>query len=189
LIRKNGHETEVIHGNKSQSARVNALTNFKSGKTKIMIATDIAARGIDISELSHVINYEIPNPSETYVHRIGRTARAGLSGIAISFSDIDEKSQVMEIQKLIKQTIPIVEHEFPMQIKTLSPKKEERKPTFKSNRSTSNKNSFRSKNNESNSNSFKPKNNESNSFKPKKVGPSGNAFSSKKRFNRNRNFK
>ena len=165
-IRKNGFETEIIHGNKSQAARVNALTNFKSGKTKIMIATDIAARGIDISELSHVINYEIPNPSETYVHRIGRTARAGLSGIAISFSDIDEKAQVLEIQKLIKKNIPIIEHEFPMQIKTLSPKKEQRNSNFKS----------RGKEEKSN-------------FKPKKVGPSGNAYSSKKRFNRNKKFR
>jgi ATP-dependent RNA helicase RhlE len=123
-LRKANLETEVIHGNKSQSARVNALTNFKSGKTKIMVATDIAARGIDISELSHVINYEIPNPAETYVHRIGRTGRAGLTGIAISFSDIDEKAQVMEIQKLIKQSIPTVSHEFPMMQKNLSPKKE-----------------------------------------------------------------
>lgn len=123
-LRKANMETEVIHGNKSQSARVTALTNFKSGKTKIMVATDIAARGIDISELSHVINYEIPNPAETYVHRIGRTGRAGLTGIAISFSDIDEKAQVMEIQKLIKQSIPTITHEFPMMQKNLSPKKE-----------------------------------------------------------------
>lgn len=164
-LRKNDYNIEVIHGNKSQSARVSALSNFKSGKTNIMIATDIAARGIDISELSHVINYEIPNPSETYVHRIGRTARAGLSGVAISLSDIDEKAQVMEIQKLIKQAIPTVEHEFPMQIKTLSPKKEQRNSSKR----------YSSKSRES-------------KFKPKKVGPSGNAFSSPKRFNRNRKF-
>jgi ATP-dependent RNA helicase RhlE len=130
-LRKNNHETEVIHGNKSQSARVAALANFKSGKTKIMVATDIAARGIDISELSHVINYEIPNPAETYVHRIGRTARAGLSGVAISLSDLDEKAHIQDIQRLIKQNIPTIDHEFPMQQRILSPKKEQNNRSFR----------------------------------------------------------
>jgi ATP-dependent RNA helicase RhlE len=145
LLRKNSHDTEVIHGNKSQSARVNALANFKSGKTKIMVATDIAARGIDISELSHVINYEIPNPAETYVHRIGRTARAGLSGVAISLSDIDEKAHIQDIQRLIKQNIPTIEHEFPMQQKNLSPKKEQRRPSFKPKKVGPSGNAFSSK--------------------------------------------
>ena len=124
MLNKNNHKTEVIHGNKSQNARITALKNFKSGKTKIMIATDIAARGIDISELSHVFNYEIPTIAETYVHRIGRTARAGLTGIAISFSDIDEKIQIKDIEKLIKQKIPVIDHDFPMQVMTISKSKD-----------------------------------------------------------------
>ena len=104
---------EAIHGNKSQGARQLALGNFKSGQTKVLIATDIAARGIDVEELSHVINYDLPNIPETYVHRIGRTGRAGASGIALSFCDDEEKAYLRDIQKLISQKIPIVEeHPF-----------------------------------------------------------------------------
>ncbi len=104
---------EAIHGNKSQSARQNALNNFKTKKTRILVATDIAARGIDVEELSHVINYEIPNISETYVHRIGRTGRAGLSGIALSFCDQEERNYLKDITKLIGQNIPVIEdHPF-----------------------------------------------------------------------------
>lgn len=113
----------VIHGNKSQSARVKALDDFKTGKTNILIATDIAARGIDIKDLSHVINYEIPEQAETYVHRIGRTARAGKGGVAISLCDINERKDFEAIEKLIKKLIDVnVCHEYPMTILTPTPK-------------------------------------------------------------------
>ena len=98
---------QAIHGNKSQNARQNALTNFKNRSTRVLVATDIAARGIDIDELTHVINYEIPNIPETYIHRIGRTGRAGNSGVAWSFVDKEEIPFLKDIQKLIKQEIPI----------------------------------------------------------------------------------
>ena len=101
---------EAIHGNKSQHARQRALNNFKTKQIRVLVATDIAARGIDIDELSHVINFEIPNIPETYVHRIGRTGRAGLDGVAISLCDTEEKSYLKEIIKLISVTIPIVEN-------------------------------------------------------------------------------
>ncbi|NOT79365.1 MAG: DEAD/DEAH box helicase [Bacteriovoracaceae bacterium] len=104
---------EAIHGNKSQSARQKALENFKAGKIRVLIATDIAARGIDIDDITHVINYDLPNESESYVHRIGRTARAGASGIAISFCDADEKPFLKDIEKLIGKSIPVIEsHPF-----------------------------------------------------------------------------
>ncbi len=104
---------EAIHGNKSQNARQRALGNFKSKTTRVLVATDIAARGIDIDELSHVINYEIPNIPETYVHRIGRTGRAGLGGVAISFCDQEEEFYLKDILKLISVKIPVVkDHPF-----------------------------------------------------------------------------
>lgn len=102
-----GVEAQAIHGNKSQNARQNALNNFKTGATRVLIATDIAARGIDIDELSHVINFELPNIPETYVHRIGRTGRAGFSGIAYSFCDAEEFDYLKDIQKLIGKPIPV----------------------------------------------------------------------------------
>ncbi len=103
----------AIHGNKSQGARQRALGDFKNGETSVLVATDIAARGIDIDELSLVINYDLPNISETYVHRIGRTGRANASGIAISFCDAEERAFLRDIQKLIDQKIPVVsEHPF-----------------------------------------------------------------------------
>jgi len=103
----------AIHGNKSQGARQRALGEFKSGETSVLVATDIAARGIDIDELSLVINYDLPNIPETYVHRIGRTGRASASGIAISFCDAEERAFLRDIQKLIDQKIPVViEHPF-----------------------------------------------------------------------------
>jgi ATP-dependent RNA helicase RhlE len=109
-----GVEAQAIHGNKSQTARQNALNNFKKGGIRVLVATDIAARGIDIEELSHVINFDIPNIPETYVHRIGRTGRAGLEGVALSFCQPDERPYLKDIQKLIKRTIPVVEaHPFP----------------------------------------------------------------------------
>jgi ATP-dependent RNA helicase RhlE len=114
-LNKSGVHAEAIHGNKSQNNRQRALENFKTNKTRVLVATDIAARGIDIDELSHVINFDLPNIPETYVHRIGRTGRAGLSGIALSFCDAEEKEYLRDIFKLTMKQIPVVEnHPFPM---------------------------------------------------------------------------
>ena len=104
---------EAIHGNKSQNARQRALNNFKTKQTRVLVATDIAARGIDVDDLSLVINYELPNIPETYVHRIGRTGRAGASGVALSFCDSEEKGFLGDINRLITKAIPVVkEHPF-----------------------------------------------------------------------------
>lgn len=112
-LRHDGVQAMAIHGNKSQAARQRALSDFKRGICRVLVATDIAARGIDIDDLSHVINYDLPNIQETYVHRIGRTGRAGLSGCAISFCDTEERSFLKDIQKLIGRVIPIVtDHPF-----------------------------------------------------------------------------
>lgn len=112
-LKKNKISAEAIHGNKTQGARQRALGNFKNGDTQVLVATDIAARGIDVSGLSLVVNYDLPNVPETYIHRIGRTGRANAEGIAISFCDNDEKSYWISILKLIKQEIPVVtEHSF-----------------------------------------------------------------------------
>jgi len=114
-LSKTGVRAEAIHGNKSQNARQNALSNFKSGRIRVLVATDIAARGIDVDNLSHVINFELPNIPETYVHRIGRTGRAGASGIALSFCEQEEKAYLKDIQKLIRQNVPVVnEHPYPL---------------------------------------------------------------------------
>ncbi|MBV8760538.1 MAG: DEAD/DEAH box helicase [Deltaproteobacteria bacterium] len=99
----------AIHGNKSQSARERALADFKAGKTRVLVATDIAARGIDIDDVTHVINFDVPEVPETYVHRIGRTARAGASGMAMTFVEVDERGDWRAIVKLTKQDIPVVE--------------------------------------------------------------------------------
>jgi ATP-dependent RNA helicase RhlE len=99
----------AIHGNKSQVARQKALEDFKSSKIRVLVATDIAARGIDIDELPYVVNYELPNIPETYVHRIGRTGRAGTEGNAISFCDHEERSDLKNIQKLIGFSMPVVQ--------------------------------------------------------------------------------
>ena len=113
LLKKAGFKAEAIHGNKSQNARQKALKNFKEGKTQILVATDIAARGIDISELSLVVNYDLPSVAETYVHRIGRTGRANASGIAISFCQDDERAFLKDIQKLISNKIKVIsDHPF-----------------------------------------------------------------------------
>ena len=107
-LMKAGIKAAAIHGNKSQLARQEALNSFKSKKTRVLVATDIASRGIDVEQLSHVINFEIPNIPETYVHRIGRTGRAGLDGKAISFCDVEELEYLRDIQKLISIEIPVV---------------------------------------------------------------------------------
>ncbi|MDP8306345.1 MAG: DEAD/DEAH box helicase [Candidatus Chlorobium antarcticum] len=112
---KHGITAEAIHGNKAQNARQRALSNFKSQKTRVLVATDIAARGIDVDELQYVINFDTSNIPETYVHRIGRTGRAGASGTAISFCDAEEKEYLRDIEKLIAKSIPVVEgHPFPL---------------------------------------------------------------------------
>ena len=114
-LNENGVTTGVIHGNKSQNAHQQALLQFKEGKSRVLVATDIAARGIDVQELSHVFNFDIPNEAEVYVHRIGRTGRAGRQGCAIAFSDCNEAEYVKNIEKLIRMHIPVVEdREFPM---------------------------------------------------------------------------
>lgn len=107
---KAGIEADAIHGNKSQNARTRALANFKSGKLHVLVATDIAARGIDIDELPHVVNFELPNVAEDYVHRIGRTGRAGSAGSAISLVCIDENKLLHDIERLIKKQIDVVSH-------------------------------------------------------------------------------
>lgn len=114
-------KTSVIHGNKTQSNRVKALQDFKTGKTKIMIATDIAARGIDINDLGLVINYDVPEKNEIYIHRIGRTARAGKEGKAISLCTSAELNNVKEIEKLINHKIKVIDHKYTMVLKEVKP--------------------------------------------------------------------
>lgn len=112
LLQKNKISSLAIHGNKSQNARLRALDDLKKGSIRVLIATDIAARGIDIDDISHVINYEIPNIAESYVHRIGRTARAGKAGVAYSFCDAEEKAFIKDIEKTISQSL-FVERKHP----------------------------------------------------------------------------
>ncbi len=112
LLLRDGFECSAIHGNKSQKARELALDSFKKGKIKLLVATDIAARGIDIDELSFVVNYDLPNVPESYVHRIGRTGRAGSSGMAISFCDASERPYLKDIEKLINKKISVI-HDHP----------------------------------------------------------------------------
>jgi ATP-dependent RNA helicase RhlE len=115
VLKKKNISAESIHGNKAQNARQRALSNFKAQTTRVLVATDIAARGIDVDDLEYVINYEIPNISETYVHRIGRTGRAGANGTAISLCDADEKEYLRDIEKLITKKIQVVDnHPFPL---------------------------------------------------------------------------
>lgn len=114
MLKRFDVSAEAIHGNKSQNARQKALSNFKNRTTRVLVATDIAARGIDIDDLAFVVNFEIPNIPETYVHRIGRTGRAGTSGLAISFCDTEERAYLKDIQKLINAEIPIeTGHPYP----------------------------------------------------------------------------
>jgi ATP-dependent RNA helicase RhlE len=105
-LEKDGIPSAAIHGNKSQSARTRALAGFKSGELRVLVATDIAARGIDISELPHVVNFELPNVPEDYVHRIGRTGRAGAEGEAVSLVCVDENKLLVDIEKLIRRPLP-----------------------------------------------------------------------------------
>ena len=123
---KAGISAAAIHGNKSQTARQQALADFKAGKIQCLVATDIAARGLDIEELSHVFNYNLPEVPETYVHRIGRTGRAGREGVAVAFCDFGEKPLLRDIEKLMGRTVPVVEdHPYPMVVLE-APKKDKR---------------------------------------------------------------
>ena len=108
-LQRAGVEAAAIHGNKSQGARQRALKSFRDGKTRVLVATDIAARGIDVEGVSHVFNFDLPNISESYVHRIGRTARAGAQGVAISFCAADERAYLRDIERLIRQKVEVIE--------------------------------------------------------------------------------
>jgi ATP-dependent RNA helicase RhlE len=112
-LQASGIQADVIHGNKSQNARERALDRFKTGSVRVLVATDIAARGIDIDAISHVINYDLPNLPESYVHRIGRTGRAGVAGIALSFCSPEERPFLKDIERTIRRSVPVVEdHPF-----------------------------------------------------------------------------
>src|SRR5690554_6544608 len=140
FLLKQGISAEAIHGNKAQNARQRALSNFKAQTTRVLVATDIAARGIDVDDLGFVINYDIPNISETYVHRIGRTGRAGANGTAFSFCDAEEKSYLKDIEKLIGKKVPVNEgHPFPLV--NNHPIKEPKRPFSRSPRSSAPKSS------------------------------------------------
>ncbi len=123
-LKREGIDASAIHGDKSQAQRQTALARFKSGESKVLVATDIAARGIDIAGLSHVFNYDMPMEPEAYVHRIGRTGRAGRDGTAISFCCIDEVKQLGQVEKLIGKRLPVKESEWPMEITTPTDPKE-----------------------------------------------------------------
>ncbi|MHC4170401.1 MAG: helicase-related protein [Planctomycetota bacterium] len=112
-LSKNGISADSIHSNKSQNARQQALSNFDRGRVKVLVATDIVARGIDVDGITHVINYELPNEAESYVHRIGRTARAGADGVALSFCNTDELALLGGIERLTRHPLPAMEdHRF-----------------------------------------------------------------------------
>jgi len=159
-----GIRSAAIHGNKSQAARQKALGAFKDGKLKVLVATDIAARGIDVEELSLVVNYDLPNVSETYVHRIGRTGRASASGIALSFCDREERPYLRDIEKLIKQQVPrMPEHQF---LDNGDDDQQETEPQQRPQQRNSRPNPNRNRNNSGNSN-FRGKNNR-NTNRPRK---------------------
>jgi ATP-dependent RNA helicase RhlE len=138
----------AIHGNKSQGARTKALAEFKSGKIRILVATDIAARGLDIPLLPHVVNFELPNISEDYIHRIGRTGRAGASGEAISLVSADEKAYLRDIEKLLGMRIPNerLEGFEPTEQFTEEPPKQQQRPQGNPSQSNSNRNRNRNRN-------------------------------------------
>lgn len=149
-LEKVGIEASAIHGNKSQNARQLALSSFKEGKIRVLVATDIASRGIDIDELSHVINYDLPEVPESYVHRIGRTGRAGNTGIALSFCDAAERGYLKDIEKVIKKSIPVIEgHDYPAgscPTTDDSDKQTKGKRTFNSGRNSNSRSNFNNRN-------------------------------------------
>ncbi len=137
VLLKNNIKAEAIHGNKAQNARQRALANFKAQTTRVLVATDIASRGIDVEDMENVINFEIPNIPETYVHRIGRTGRAGASGTAYSFCEAEEKEYLRDIEKLIGKKIPVMnDHPFPL--KDHHPVKAPKQPAQGQHRSSTN---------------------------------------------------
>ncbi|TCO08697.1 DEAD/DEAH box helicase [Natronoflexus pectinivorans] len=143
VLKKNKINAEAIHGNKSQNARQRALSNFKDKTTRVLVATDIAARGIDVDNLEYVINFDLPNIPESYVHRIGRTGRAGSNGTALSFCDAEEKAYLRDIEKLISLKVDVVDsHSYPLQdmnpVKTQKQVVNKTGNTFKGNRNSSN---------------------------------------------------
>jgi ATP-dependent RNA helicase RhlE len=164
----------AIHGNKSQTARQKALGDFKDGKLKVLVATDIAARGIDVEELSLVVNYDLPNVAETYVHRIGRTGRASASGIAVSFCDKEERPYLSDIEKLIKQQVPrLPEHQF-MDDGTEEEVEIEHRPQSANNRNQSRKaNPSQNQNRSGSSSNYKGGNNSRRKFGGTRQGFSG----------------
>lgn len=130
FLEKNNVKAAAIHGNKSQNARQRALDNFKSKEIKVLVATDIAARGIDIDNLLYVINYDLPNIPETYVHRIGRSGRAGAKGIAISYCNYEEKAYLKDIQKITGIQVPVIEnHPYPMEVFVVEKKEQKARPS------------------------------------------------------------
>jgi ATP-dependent RNA helicase RhlE len=132
FLSRNGVKSDAIHGNKSQNNRQRALNNFKDRTIRVLVATDIAARGIDVEEMELVINYELPNIPETYVHRIGRTGRAGNTGTAVSFCEYEEKAYLKDIEKLIHQSIPVIEsHNYPMEVFEVIKKERQQRPPRK----------------------------------------------------------
>jgi len=137
-LEKAGFSADAIHGNKSQNARQRALANFKSGDVRVLVATDIAARGVDVDDITHVINFELPNEPESYVHRIGRTARAGSEGIAISFCDPSERAYLRDIERLVKRQISVVPHDLPAGSLSLASANEDRHPRRPSERNYKN---------------------------------------------------
>ena len=126
-LEKAGFSSDAIHGNKSQNARQRALEGFKSGDVRVLVATDIAARGIDVDDVTHIINFELPNEPESYVHRIGRTARAGSEGIAISFCDPAERTHLRDIERLVRKQLPVMTHDLPAESMAAAAS-EERRP-------------------------------------------------------------
>ena len=167
-----GITSSAIHGNKSQNARQKALNEFKDGEIRALVATDVAARGIDVDDITHVINYDLPNESESYVHRIGRTARAGATGISLSFCDHEERAYLKDIERLIRQSIPVMEdHPFHLEgvqlPDTMNEEKGERAPNRRNSRRRS-----RPKNKQSQNpaKSRRPNSNAPQGQKPKNTG-------------------
>ena len=157
FLEKNNVKAAAIHGNKSQNARQRALDNFKSKEIKVLVATDIAARGIDIDNLLYVINYDLPNIPETYVHRIGRSGRAGAKGIAISYCNYEEKAYLKDIQKITGIKVPVVEdHPYPMAVFVVE-KKEQRARPSRSTQQSNNKPKEKPKQNVKSNSAEKPK--------------------------------
>jgi ATP-dependent RNA helicase RhlE len=154
-LNRNNIEAEAIHGNKSQNARQRALGGFKSGQLRVLVATDIAARGIDVDDLGFVINYELPNIPETYVHRIGRTGRAGASGIALSFCEAEEIPYLKDINKLITKTIPVVEDHPYHSDRIQASGKGNARPQSNNNNSNNNNRSYSSRRPTNNGSTFK----------------------------------